>query len=333
MFDIIAIGNALVDTEFKVTDDTLQATGLTRGNMTLAEPAAQSALFATLNQAGLTPAKQAGGGSAANSMVAFAALGGRAFYNCRVGGDDMGDFYLSDLEQSGVTTDADVAIDTDGTTGSCVVLVTPDGERTMQTHLGTSSQINQDNINFDALQGGKWLYLEGYLAMSPSISAGIDTLRSRAKAQGVKVAVSFADPAVVKFAKEGLDAMLSDGVDAIFCNLEEAMLYTGQSTHEATVRALGSFANLVVVTNSDQPTLIKADDAIISVPSVATADVLDTNGAGDNYAGAFLYALTQGYDVQTCGTLAAHVASRIIAQFGPRLSVAEYQAVKTQVLG
>ncbi|MDO4440932.1 MAG: adenosine kinase [Moraxella sp.] len=332
MFDIVAIGNALVDTEFKISDETLTATNLTRGNMTLAEPDAQNALFATLAQAGDHPAKQAGGGSAANSVVAFASLGGRAFYNCRVGGDDMGDFYLSDLERSGVTTDADVAIDADGTTGSCVVLVTPDGERTMQTHLGTSSQINERNINFDTLQGAKWLYLEGYLAMSPSITDGIAQLRQKASEQGVKVAVSFADPAVVKFAKDGLDTMLSGGVDAIFCNCEEAMLYTGADSHETAVQALGEFAELVVVTNSDKPTLIAQAGTLISVPSLPIDKPIDTNGAGDNYAGAFLYALSTNHSLQQCGQLAAHVAGRIVMQFGPRLSTQDYQTIKTQVL-
>lgn len=333
MYDIIAIGNALVDTEFKITDDTLATAGLTRGNMTLAELDTQNALFTTLTQAGNTPAKQAGGGSAANSVVAFASLGGKAFYNCRVGGDEMGSFYLANLEQSGVTTDATVAIDRDGTTGSCVVLVTPDGERTMQTHLGTSSQINQDNINFDSLSGAKWLYLEGYLAMSPSIATGLAKLRQTAQAQGVKVAVSFADPAVVKFAKAGLDEMLSGGVDAIFCNLDEAMLYTGTDSHEAAVQALGQYATLVVVTNSDKPTLIAEHGDIISVPSLTLEQVLDTNGAGDNYAGAFLYALTQGYSLERCGQLAACVAGKIVSQFGARLSKSEYQAIKSAILG
>lgn len=333
MFDIVAIGNALVDTEFKVSNETLTATTLTRGNMTLAESDTQNALFATLAQAGDHPAKQAGGGSAANSMVAFASLGGRAFYNCRVGGDDMGDFYLSDLEQSGVTTDASVAIDTNGTTGSCVVLVTPDGERTMQTHLGTSSQINKTNINPNALQGAKWLYLEGYLAMSPSITDGIASLHQQAKEQGVKVAVSFADPAVVKFAKDGLDGMLLGGVDAIFCNSEEAILYTGATSQETAIQALGKFADLVVITNGNKPTLIAQSGNILSVPSLSIDSPIDTNGAGDNYAGAFLYALTNGYSLEQCGKLATHVAGRIVMQFGPRLSTQEYQSIKAQILG
>lgn len=337
MFDVVGIGNALVDTEFKVSDDVLDATALTKGNMTLADLDAQAKLFETLSSYGITPAKQAGGGSAANSMVAFASLGGQAFYNCRVGNDERGTFYLSDLATSGVSTDAQFAVHADGTTGSCAVLVSDDGERTMQTHLGTSSEICEANVKFDALKDAKWLYLEGYLAMSPSVSSAIAKLRQDAQAHGVKIAVSFADPAVVKFAKEGLDAMLSEGVDAIFCNLEEAQLYTGQDSHEDCVRALADIGKLVVVTGGADDTLIGERSAdgvhITKVQATAlTEPLLDTNGAGDNYAGAFLYGLSQNHDIATCGRLAANVAARIVTQFGPRLSVDAYQQVLKQTI-
>ncbi|MFC0821070.1 adenosine kinase [Moraxella marmotae] len=336
MYDIVAIGNALVDTEFTLSDAALADTGLTLGNMTLADTDTQNALFAKLSEQGNTPAKQAGGGSAANSMVAFASLGGTAFYHCRVGGDDMGDFYLSDLANSGVQTSADFAVQTDGTTGSCVVLVTPDGERTMQTHLGASSQINADNVKFDTLNGAKWLYLEGYLAMSPSAADALEQLHHTARQAGAKIAVSFADPAVVKFAKDGLQAMLNRGVDAVFCNLEEASLFADADGDADPVNALLKYSELVVITNSDKPTTIacRGDNGIeeYQVESVAVSQVIDTNGAGDNYAGAFLYGLSQGLDLPSCGKLAAAVASAIVSQFGPRLTVADYQAIKGSVL-
>lgn len=336
MYDVVAIGNALVDTEFTLSDDALDATGLTRGNMTLADTETQNALFAKLDEQNLKPAKQAGGGSAANSMVAFAALGGRAYYHCRVGGDDMGDFYLGDLADSGVDTDADYAVQVNGTTGSCAVLVTPDGERTMQTHLGASSEIDATNINFQTLMGAKWLYLEGYLAMSPSISEALGEMHKQARAAGAKIAVSFADPAVVKFAKDGLTAMLSRGVDAVFCNADEAALFAEADGDADSVNALLKYSDLVVITNSDKPTTIacRGDNGIIehSIESVAVSQVIDTNGAGDNYAGAFLYGLSQGLDLPSCGRLAAAVASAVVSQFGPRLLVKDYQAIKDSVI-
>lgn len=336
MYDVVAIGNALVDTEFTLSDATLDATGLARGNMTLADTNAQNMLFTALNEQNLKPAKQAGGGSAANSMVAFATLGGRAYYHCRVGGDDMGDFYLGDLANLGVATDATYAVQADGTTGSCVVLVTPDAERTMQTHLGTSSEINTDNINFQTLKDAKWLYLEGYLAMSPSATEALSQLYEHARKTGAKVAVSFADPAVVKFAKEGLSAILNRGVDAVFCNAEEAALFADADGDTDPVNTLLKYSDLVVITNSDKPTTIacRIDDDIIEhhIESCVVSQVIDTNGAGDNYAGAFLYGLSQNLDLPDCGRLAAAVAAAVVGQFGPRLSIEEYQTIKKRTV-
>ncbi|OOR90854.1 adenosine kinase [Moraxella caviae] len=345
MYNVVAIGNALVDTEFTVSDSALAATGLTRGNMTLADTDTQAALFDTLHTHGIHPAKQAGGGSAANSMAAFAALGGSAFYNCRVGDDKMGEFYLQDLAEMGVATDTALATHQGGVTGSCAVLVTPDAERTMQTHLGASSEIDEKNVNFDALvaqnsaQNAKqkqWLYLEGYLAMSPSAMQAIAKLKAHAKECGTNIMVSFADPAVVKFAKAGLDEMLAGGVAAVFCNQEEALLYTETTDKQAAAHALLAHSELAVITDGENPTLIATRTAgtpeLQYVATPKAVSVVDTNGAGDNFAGAFLYALSQGHALDECGKLAGAVASRVVAQFGARLTKAEYQEIKAGVL-
>lgn len=331
MFDIVAIGNALVDTEFQIPQNVLAATHLTQGSMTLADTNAQNALFATLQSHNITATKQSGGGSAANSMVAFAALGGRAFYNCRVGDDTLGNFYLTDLKNAGVTTQPNKAIAT-GTTGSCAVLVTPDGERTMQTNLGASGELSGDNVAFETLTGASYLYLEGYLAMSPTITPALMTLIDQAKKNHTKIVVSFADPAVVRFAKDGVLTWLNTGVDVIFCNLDEAKIFADTDNATTAVHALLKYAPLVVVTNSDKPTRIGTPDGIqeIAVPSAQA--VIDTNGAGDNFAGAFLYGLSQKLDLPTCVALAGAVASRVVAQFGARLSDGEYLAAKNQVL-
>ncbi|HBD02844.1 MAG TPA: adenosine kinase, partial [Psychrobacter sp.] len=219
MYDVMAIGNALVDHEYVLSDAALEETELTKGNMTLAEFEEQQQLLAYFKLAEIEPSKQAGGGSAANTMFTFASLGGKPFYACRVGDDDQGAFYLRDLHEAGVAT-SDKSIHEGGVTGSCVVAVTEDGERTMQTYLGTSSEISADNVDFDALTQADWLYLEGYLAMSESIQPAMTQLRQQAGIHNAKIAVSFADPAVVKFAKEGLLNMLGNKVAVIFCNSE-----------------------------------------------------------------------------------------------------------------
>lgn len=334
-YQVVAIGNALVDTEFAVTDELLAKVGLTRGNMTLADEHAQAKLFDDFAKNGVQSSKQSGGGSAANSMAAFGCLGGQAYYHCRVADDTLGNFYLDNLGEQGVATNRAFAI-ASGVTGTCAVLVSPDGERTMQTHLGTSSEICDENVDFETLARVDWLYLEGYLAMSPSIAPAMARLRQQAGVNGVKIAVSFADPAVVKFAKEGLLAMLGNGVSLIFCNLEEAQLFTEKKQHKACARALLDYAEMAVVTNGGEGAVIATKNGdeieLTEVPAAAVDKVLDTNGAGDNYAGAFLYGLTQSYDLTDCGRLASAVAGAVVQQYGARLEKGQYQAIRKAVL-
>jgi len=335
MYDVMAVGNALVDHEYLLSDAQLQQTGLEKGNMSLASLEEQSALLNYLVDAKIEPSKQAGGGSAANTMFAFASLGGKAFYGCRVGDDAQGEFYLEDLHQSGVATSPQ-SIEPNGVTGSCVVAVTPDAERTMQTYLGTSSEICEANINFDALTQSDWLYLEGYLAMSESVLPAMTKLRQQAGINDVKIAVSFADPAVVKFAKEGLDEMIGNGVAVIFCNSEEAKLFTGKKQLKSAARALTDVCQTAVVTDgADGAIIATINDGTVELIEVATpnvADVIDTNGAGDNYAGAFLYAMSQKYTLPECGRLASAVASQVIQQMGPRLAAPQYQDIARSIL-
>ncbi|MGL5252637.1 MAG: adenosine kinase [Moraxella sp.] len=337
MTKILGIGNALLDSEFVLTDLQLQATGLTKGNMTLASHSEQAELIAALNTQNIAPSKQASGGSAANSIFAAASLGSDTAYICRVGDDAAGGFYLSDLQAGGVST-LPTAMATGETTGSCMVLVTPEGERTMQTFLGTSAELDTSNIDFShgvlaSFGAQDWLYIEGYLAFNPAAQTAITQLKQFARDKGMKIAVSFADPAVVKFGREGIAHMLDGGVDAIFCNCEEAMIFTGQPCHKTASQALLGFAALAVVTNGGAGSLIAMADNVsretklIEVPTPVIDHVLDTNGAGDNFAGAFLYALSQGHEPAMCGKLASAVAGAVISQFGARLAAKDYQRI------
>ena len=337
MYDVMAIGNALVDHEYVLSDAALEETELTKGNMTLVGIEEQQQLLAYFKLANIEPSKQAGGGSAANAMYAFASLGGKPFYACRVGDDDQGAFYLRDLHEAGVAT-SDKSIHEGGVTGSCVVAVTEDGERTMQTYLGTSSDIAADNVDFDALTQADWLYLEGYLAMSESIQPAMTQLRQQAGIHNAKIAVSFADPAVVKFAKDGLLNMLGNKVAVIFCNSEEAKLFTDKQQVKAAARALLEHCQTAVVTDGANGAVIahqSNDEAEIEIYEIATpvvANVIDTNGAGDNYAGAFLYGLSQQYSLPECGRLASEISAQVIQQFGPRLASQDYQDIAQRVL-
>ena len=335
MYDVMAIGNALVDHEYLLSDKHLAETGLEKSNMSLASFEEQQALLNYLKTANIEPSKLAGGGSAANAMFAFASLGGKAFYACRVGDDESGTFYLQNLHEAGVAT-SNQSIQPDGVTGSCVVAVTPDAERTMQTYLGTSSEICEDNIDFEVLTQSNWLYLEGYLAMSESLLPAMNKLRQQAGINNVKIALSFSDPAVVKFAKEGLDRIIGNGVEVIFCNIDEAKLYTGKKQLKAAARALTDCCRTAIVTDGANGAVIahKTDEGIqvYEIPTPKVLNVVDTNGAGDNYSGAFLYALVQRYSLPECGHLASEVASQIIQQVGPRLEAIQYQDIARRVL-
>lgn len=345
MANIVAIGNALVDREYRLTDIELHNTGLTKGNMTLASRADQQTLLDRLANMQLHPVKQASGGSAANSAYAAACLGSDTFYACRVGDDDAGQFYLADLNTAGVAT-SDQSIAFGGTTGSCVVLVTPDGERTMQTHLGTSAEIGRDDIDFSQLSNAQWLYFEGYLAMSATMQPALAALKDHARAHNIKIVVSFADPSVIKFAREGLDAMLAGGVAAVFCNAEEAQLYTGKHNQRDAAEALLAVAELAVVTAGAQDTLIarrvstsghssdnkKIASELINVPTALVNELINTNGAGDSFAGAFLHGLARGYDLITCGKIASAVAGEVVQTFGARLTPEAYRHAMQHVL-
>ena len=337
MYDVMAIGNALVDHEYLLSDAALEETELTKGNMTLASIDEQQQLLAYFKLAEIEPSKQAGGGSAANAMYTFSSLGGKPFYACRVGDDKQGEFYLKDLHEAGVATSPQ-SIHAGGVTGSCVVAVTEDGERTMQTFLGTSSDITADNVDFEALTQAEWLYLEGYLAMSAGIQPAMDQLRQQAGVNGAKIAVSFADPAVVKFAKDGLLNMLGNKVAVIFCNSEEARLFTDKKEHKSAARALLEHCQIVVVTDGANGAVIaqqsndESDIQVYDIPTPMVDHVIDTNGAGDNYAGAFLYALSQQYSLPECGRLASAVAAQVIQQLGPRLAPQDYRDIAKRVL-
>jgi len=227
-FDVYALGNALVDAEYRVTDDFLARHGISKGQMTLVDEAQQQRLIAALDsEFGLE--KRASGGSAANTIIAVAAFGGRSFYSCKVASDGTGDFYVHDLHAAGVSSNLKPERES-GISGTCVVMVTPDSERTMHTFLGITADVSVAELVPAALTASHWLYVEGYLVSSDSARAAVKEARRLARANGVRIAMTFSDPAMVRFFKPGLAEMLDDGVDLLFCNEEEACLWSDALT-------------------------------------------------------------------------------------------------------
>ena len=222
-YQLCAIGNALVDMEFKVEDSFIDACSIDKGVMTLVEEQRQDELVAALEG---HPGKWACGGSAANTVIAAAQFGADCFYSCKIAADETGDFYLRDMQDAGVASNADHGRGT-GKTGKCLVMVTPDAERTMNTYLGISEGFSVAELDAEAIAAAEYLYIEGYLVTSPTGRAAAIEAKRIAEQAGVKTALTFSDPAMVEFFKGGLAEMIGTGVDLLFCNEAEALAWTG----------------------------------------------------------------------------------------------------------
>jgi fructokinase len=328
-FDVYAIGNALVDVEYRVTDDFLARHGISKGQMTLVEEAPQRALIAALDsEFGME--KRASGGSAANSIIAVAAFGGKSFYSCKVANDGTGDFYVHDLHAAAVSSNLKPEREA-GTSGTCVVMVTPDSERTMHTFLGITSDVAVSELVPAALAASQWLYLEGYLVSSDSARAAVLEARRQARAAGVKIALTFSDPAMVRFFKPGLAEMLDDGVDLLFCNEEEACLWSDASSVTTALENLKAIAQQIVITRGKDGALIWDGAQTITIAPTPTNPV-DSNGAGDMFAGAYLFGLTRGWSATQAGNLASRAAAAVVSQFGPRLALDTHAALLHETL-
>jgi len=324
-YHIYGIGNALVDKEFEVGDEFFAKAGIEKGMMTLIEQDQLHSLLDTLtSDYGLK--KRACGGSAANTIIGASYFGAKTFYSCNVAADEAGDFYVADLKAAGVDTNMDGERD-QGTTGKCLVMVTADAERTMNTYLGITSDLDKKHINSAALQNSQYVYVEGYLVTSDTSRAAAIEVLQQARQQGVKTALTFSDPAMVQFFKDGLSQMIGSGVDLLFCNEQEARLFSDSDNLDDAVAALKQVANTFAITLGANGALAWDGETLHQIaPQPTTA--LDSNGAGDMFAGAFLYAITHGYDFAAAGRLASAASSQVVSQFGPRLDAEQHQPLK-----
>jgi len=325
-YDLYAIGNALVDAEYEVSEAQLQAMGVEKRHMTLIDAARRTELLHAVQ--GLH-ARRAGGGSAANTVVALAQLGGKAFYSCRVANDALGDFFREDLEDKGVHSNLAAGASPAGWTGTCMVLVTPDAERSMSTFLGTTAELDASALRPDALARARIYYMEGYLAASPT---GLDAaLKGRAIAAqaGVQLATTLSDMSMIQYCRPGLEAMVGGGLDYLFCNEEEAQVWCASQDIATVCERMRTLARVVCLTRSAKGCLVLENGSSTEVPS-APVRALDTNGAGDMFAGSFLYAVTQGYSHAQAAALANLTAGQLVAQYGSRMDTAQLQGLRAQ---
>lgn len=315
-FDVYGIGNALVDMEYEVTDTFLTENNIEKGLMTLIEKDQQKSLLDNLED-NFTLKKRAGGGSAANTIVAISQFGGNTFYACKVADDESGNFYMEDLAEAGVKTKLSEDKD-EGVTGKCMVMVTDDAERTMNTYLGITTDFSIKDLHIKELKESDYLYIEGYLVTSDVSRNAAVHARKIAKESNVKTAFTFSDPAMVTYFKDGVTDIIGDGVDILFCNEEEAQTYAEKDNLEDAITELQKVAKKVVITRGSKGAKIVTGDKAVDIEA-SKVTAKDTNGAGDMFAGAFMYGLTQGMSDRDAGMLASESAARIVATFGARL--------------
>lgn len=324
-YGIYGIGNALVDYEIEVLPEQLAELGVEKGVTTLIDEARQNELMRVLNG---TLHSRACGGSAANTLIGFASLGGRAYYSCKVASDETGDFYAADLARNGVASSLADKPRPAGVTGKCLVMVTPDADRTMNTFLGVTGDIGPEDIRAERLAEAEWAYIEGYLVSAPRAFEAAKAALKLARQQGVKTALSFSDPAMTRYFGEQLKTLLAEPVDLLFCNEAEALDFTGCASLDDAFEALKASARAFAITRGPEGAWLFDGQARLEVlPHPVKA--IDTNGAGDLFAGAFLAALTQGFGFARAGELASFASAKLVTQFGPRLHaehLAEVQA-------
>lgn len=327
-YQVYGIGNALVDKEFAVQDEFFREHNIEKGFMTLVDHAHQDKLVTLLTETvGLR--KRAGGGSAANSLYAFTQFGGKAFFSGKVADDESGDFYISQLGHLNIDTNLDKQTGR-GVTGQCLIMITPDAERTMHTFLGISEQVSDAELDRNAIADSEYVYIEGYLVTSPSARAAAIELKRIAEAAGVKVAMTFSDPAMVEYFAEPVAEVMGTGVDLLFCNEKEALLWTDTDDLESACKAIRQQARQFVVTRGARGALLYDGADYFNIQS-HPVKAIDTNGAGDMFAGAFLYGITHGHDFETAGKLASRACAKLVTSFGPRLEPQEHKKILAEL--
>lgn len=326
-YDVYGVGNALVDIVTEVEYDFFQKNEVEKGLMTLVDEKRQHHLMQAID---MTKSKKTGGGSAGNTVVAINQFGGKSFYSCLVAKDELGKFFLADLDSNGVHTNLKYETCQEGLTGRCLVMTSPDAERTMNTFLGVSSFLSPEHIDEEAIRNSTYIYLEGYLVASPKGLEAMKEAKRLAEKHRVATALTFSDPSMVKYFSTQMQEIVGASVDLLFCNEEEAMIYTGTDSIATAREKLKEVAKKFVITLGANGALIFDGDTFIQIePYKVTA--VDSNGAGDMFSGAFLYAITHHHSFAEAGKLASLASSKVVAQWGPRLSKEQTSKVLTEL--
>ncbi len=314
-FDVVGIGNAIVDVIAHAEEDFLAAHGLVKGAMTLIDAARAEALYAVMG-----PGLEMSGGSAGNTMAGLASLGGDGAYIGKVRDDQLGDVFRHDMNAVGVRF-ATAPARSGPATARCLILVTPDAQRTMNTYLGACVDLGPEDIDEAAIADAQVTYLEGYLYDPPRAQEAFRKAAAIAHGAGRRVALTLSDPFCVDRHRAAFRALLEDHVDILFANEAELCAMFETADFDAAVAAVRRFCDVAACTRSEKGSVVVAGEHTHVIAAAEVGRVVDTTGAGDLYASGFLFGLTRGRDLATCGRLGSLCAAEIISHVGARPEV------------
>lgn len=315
LYDVVAIGNAIVDIIARCDDGFLSKHDLTKGRMHLIDAQEAERLYASMG-----PAVERSGGSAANTIAGLASFGGKGAFIGRVAGDQFGKVFAHDIRSMGVTYTTPPA-DHGLPTAVCLILVTADGERTMNTFLGASTELGPSEIDADLIASAQITYLEGYLFDKPEAKAAFQTAAAIAQRAGRKVALTLSDAFCVDRHRADFRALIRDNAPILFANEAEITALYQVNTFEEAAAWARRECPLAVLTRSEKGSLILKGEQAIEVAAEPVAEVADVTGAGDLYAAGFLYGLTHGLPLAACGRLGSLAAAEVISHIGARPEV------------
>lgn len=313
-YDVVGIGNAIVDILSHESEDFLNAYQLNKSNMTLVDLERSNLLRSVLTQRHMSS-----GGSAANTIVGIADLGGQVGFIGKVGDDDLGEVFKTDIRTAGVTFEVAPA-QGELATARCVIVITPDALRTMNTYLGAAAYLYPDDIDTNLVASSKVLYCEGYIWDVPITKQAIRMAIDAARDAATEISFTLSDTRCVSRHRQEWHELLDGSIDILFGNEAELAELTGAASLAESVEIVRQSCKIVCATRSRHGSLIVTPDEIIEIPPHEVPVRVDTTGAGDMYAAGFLYGYTAGLDLELCGRLASLVAGEIITLEGARYS-------------
>ncbi len=315
LYDVAAIGNAIVDVIAPATDAFLSENGLTKGAMMLVDPAASAALYSKMAQA-----VEASGGSAANTIAGLASFGGRGAFMGKVADDDLGRVFAHDMRAIGARFENAPLVGGPATAVS-MINVTPDAQRTMCTFLGASVEFTDDDVDQATVEAAKIVYLEGYLFDAEAARRAFAKAAALAHGSGRMIALTLSDSFVVERHRAALVGFIEGQVDLLFANESELTALFQTDDFDAALEALRPHVKLAAVTRSEKGSVILSQGERLTVKAERVEKVVDTTGAGDQYAAGFMFGLSRGRPLQQCGQLASLAAAEVISHYGPRPQV------------